>query len=56
MTVERNRVVASGHPLDATEEAVYNSLLKAPDSAGSSQTVRALPVDRLKELFAKYSR
>jgi D-aminopeptidase len=42
--------------LDATEEAVYNSLLKATDSAGNGQTVRALPVDRLKELFAKYSR
>jgi D-aminopeptidase len=42
--------------LDATEEAVYNSLLKATDSAGNGQTVRALPVDRLKELFAKYGR
>jgi D-aminopeptidase len=42
--------------LDATEEAVYNSLLKATDSRGNSQTVRALPVERLKELFARYGR
>jgi D-aminopeptidase len=42
--------------LDATEEAVYNSLLKAVDTTANGQTVRALPVDRLKELFAKYGR
>jgi len=42
--------------LDATEEAVYNSLLKAVDTTGNGETIRALPVDRLKELFAKYGR
>ena len=42
--------------LDATEEAVYNSLLKAVDTTSNGQTVRALPVERLKELFAKYGR
>ena len=42
--------------LDATEEAVYNSLLKAVDTTGNGQTVRALPIDTLKELFAKYGR
>jgi D-aminopeptidase len=42
--------------LDATEEAVYNSLLKAVDTTGNGQTIRALPVDALKELFAKYPR
>jgi D-aminopeptidase len=42
--------------LDATEEAVYNSLLKATDSTGNGQTVRALPVERLKDLFASYVR
>ena len=42
--------------LDATEEAVYNSLLKAVDTTGNGQTIRALPVDAVKELFAKYAR
>lgn len=42
--------------LDATEEAVYNSLLKAVDTSANGQTVRALSVERLKELFAKYGR
>jgi D-aminopeptidase len=42
--------------LDATEEAVYNSLLKAVDTTANGQTVRALPLERLKELFAKYGR
>src|SRR5262249_9719664 len=42
--------------LDATEEAVYNSLLKAVDTTANGQTVRALPVDQLKALFAKYGR
>jgi D-aminopeptidase len=40
--------------LDATEEAVYNSLLRATDTTGNGQTIRALPIDRLKELFAKF--
>ena len=42
--------------LDATEEAVYNSLLKAVDTTGNGETVRALPIERLKELIAKYGR
>ncbi len=39
--------------LDATEEAVYNSLFKAIDTSGNGQTVHALPIDRVRELFAK---
>ena len=42
--------------LDATEEAVYNSLLKATDTTGSGRTVRALPVDQLKAILKKYGR
>lgn len=42
--------------LDATEEAVYNSLLKAVDTTGNGTTVHALPVDRLRDLFAKQGR
>lgn len=36
--------------MDATEEAVYNSLLKAVDMTGNGRTVRALPLDALKLL------
>ena len=39
--------------LDATEEAVYNSLLKATDTTANGRTIRALPIARLKELLAK---
>ena len=42
--------------LDATEEAVYNSLLKATDTTGNGRTVRALPIDALKALLGKYGR
>lgn len=42
--------------LDATEEAVYNSLLKATDTAGSGRTVRALPPESLRALLKKYGR
>ena len=37
--------------MDATEEAIYNSLLKAVDTTGNGRTVRALPVEALKELL-----
>jgi D-aminopeptidase len=42
--------------LDATEEAVYNSLFKAVDTTSNGETVHALPIDRVKQLFAKYGR
>jgi D-aminopeptidase len=42
--------------MDATEEAVYNSLLRAVDTAGNGRTVRALPVDALRALLRKYGR
>ncbi|HKW03325.1 MAG TPA: P1 family peptidase [Vicinamibacterales bacterium] len=42
--------------LDATEEAVYNSLLKATDTTANRRTVQALPIDRLKEILKKYGR
>ena len=37
--------------LDATEEAVYNSMLKAVDTTGNGRTVRALPIEQLKSLL-----
>ena len=42
--------------LEATEEAVYNSMLKATDTTGNGRTVRALPVDELKAVLKKYGR
>jgi D-aminopeptidase len=42
--------------LDATEEAVYNSLLRAVDTTGNGRTVRALPIDQLGAVLKKYGR
>ena len=42
--------------LDATEEAVYNSLLKATDTTGNGRTVRAIPIDELRAVLKKYGR
>ena len=42
--------------LEATEEAVYNSLLRAETTTGNGATVQALPVDALRELLKKYGR
>jgi len=42
--------------MDATEEAVYNSLLRATDTTGNGRTVRALPIDELRQILKKYSR
>jgi D-aminopeptidase len=42
--------------LDATEEAIYNSMLQATDTTGNGRTVRAIPIERLKALLVKYGR
>lgn len=42
--------------LEATEEAVYNSLLKATDVTGNGRTIRALPIDELRAVLKKYGR
>jgi len=42
--------------LEATEEAVYNSLLKATDTTANGRTIRALPIDELKAVMKKYGR
>jgi D-aminopeptidase len=42
--------------LDATEEAVYNSMLRATDMTGNGRMVRALPIDSLTALLKKYGR
>ena len=35
--------------MDAPEEAVYNSMLKAVDVTANGRTVRALPIERVRE-------
>jgi D-aminopeptidase len=42
--------------MDATEEAVYNSLLRAVDTTGNGRTIRALPADDLRAVLKKYGR
>jgi len=43
--------------IEATEEAVYNSMLKAVDVAGrDGNRIEALPLDRLLEIGKKYNR
>jgi D-aminopeptidase len=42
--------------LDATEEAVDNSLLKATDVTANGRTIHAIPIDQLKGILRKYGR
>ena len=40
--------------LDATEEAIYNSMLQATDVTSQGRTIRALPVDELKDAMRSW--
>jgi D-aminopeptidase len=40
--------------LEATEEAVYNSLLRATTTTANGVTVEAIPVDRIRQILQKY--
>jgi len=42
--------------LDATEEAVDNSLLRATDVTANGRTIHALPIEPLKSILKKYGR
>jgi D-aminopeptidase len=42
--------------LEATEEAVLNSLFRATTVRGAGTTVEAIPIDRVRELLARYGR
>lgn len=41
--------------LEATEEAIYNSILKATTVTSRERTVEAIPIDKVKEILAKYN-
>ena len=40
--------------IEATEEAIYNSLFRATTMRGRRGTVEAIPIDRVKEILARY--
>ena len=40
--------------IEATEEAIYNSLFRAKTTTGRGHTVEALPLDRTIEVLRKY--
>ena len=40
--------------IEATEEAVYNSLLRATTTTGRGHTVEALPIEKTTEILKKY--
>src|SRR5262249_37737994 len=40
--------------IEATEEAIYNSLLRAITTTGNGHTVEALPIDRTVAILRKY--
>lgn len=42
--------------IEATEEAIINSLLKAAAMTGNGRTIEALPIDKLREILRKYGR
>jgi D-aminopeptidase len=41
--------------VEATEEAIYNSLFQATTVTSGGRTVEALPLDRVREILAKYN-
>jgi D-aminopeptidase len=41
--------------VEATEEAIYNSLTKATSVTARGRTTQAIPIDRLKEILAKFN-
>ena len=40
--------------VEATEEAIYNSLFMATSVTARGRTVEAIPLDRVREILAKY--
>lgn len=42
--------------IEATEEAIYNSLFSAASVSGNGRTVEALPIDKTVEILKKYRR
>jgi D-aminopeptidase len=41
--------------VEATEEAIYNSLFAATTVTGQGRTVEALPLDRVRDILKRYN-
>ena len=41
--------------VEATEEAIYNSLFMATSVTARGRTIEAIPLDRVREILAKYN-
>lgn len=41
--------------VEATEEAIYNSLFRATTTTGNGRTIEALPLDRVREILTRYN-
>jgi D-aminopeptidase len=41
--------------IEATEEAIYNSLFRAETTTGNGKTIEALPVERTLEILRNYN-
>ena len=41
--------------IEATEEAIINSLLKATTVTGNGRTIEALPIEKVKQILAEYN-
>jgi D-aminopeptidase len=41
--------------VEATEEAIYNSLFKATTVTGEGRTIEALPIDKVREILQRYN-
>ena len=41
--------------LEATEEAVYNALLKATTTTGSGRTLEAIPIDSVRDILKRHA-
>jgi D-aminopeptidase len=40
--------------VEATEEAIYNSLFEATTTTGNGKTIQAIPLDKVREILKKY--
>jgi D-aminopeptidase len=40
--------------IEATEEAIYNSMFRASSTTGNGHTADALPIDKTLEILRKY--
>ena len=40
--------------IEATEEAIYNSMFRATTMSGNSHTIEALPIEKMAEILRKH--